>query len=143
MTPYCLCHSPSSAAQFKVEFSGTAPGQQSPVRGNGTAVPRVRFGGRAVPLAAPQSRGDSRGSDIPSGAAAERPMQRCLWPQHLGMQTELFLLFFLSWTLVCVPRECAQVYLCPQWDCKRQSVCCKIKSCHHLGSSAVLSRPRF
>lgn len=55
------------------------------------------------------------------GSAAEQPVQHCLWPQHLGMQTMLLLLIFLSWTLVCVLRACAQVFLCPQWDCKRQT----------------------
>lgn len=133
MTPYCLCHSPSSTAQFKVEFSGTAPGQQSPVRGNGT--PRVRFGAGLFP----------QQSCSPVGTGALTFLQVLLLSSqcstacsHSTLGCKQCYFFFLSWTL-CVPRECAQVCLCPQWDCKKQTLCCKIKSCHHLGSSAVLS----
>lgn len=112
MTPYCLCHSPSSTANLRWNFQAQPPDSSSPVRGNGTAVPRVRFGDWSVPPSELQSRGGSQGSHIPSEpwfccwtASAALPVATAPWDAN----NVTFINFSQLDTCVCAPCVCISV----------------------------------
>lgn len=127
---------PWAQPNLRWNFQAQPLDSSSPVRGRGTADPRVRFGGWPVPPAELQAVGTV---GLSLGSAAEQPVQHCLWPQHLGCSV---IIFSQLDACVCAPCVCTSVPVPTVGLQKAKTVCCKMKSCPHPGSSVVLW-PRF
>lgn len=127
---------PQAQPNLRWNFQAQPADSSSPVRGNGTAVPRFRFGA-----------GQSRSPVGTLGALTFLQVlllssQRSTACAHSTLACKLCYYFF-SAGLLCACSVCVHKCTCAQCGTAKGELCCKIKSCPHPGSSAVLSWPRF